>query len=69
MKLNWRTHTNSIGYFYFSGCFRCHVGPEGKVVKKDCDFCHTILDQEEGGVNVASAPVSLAHQMSGRINT
>jgi len=60
MKLNWQTHTNNIGHFYYSGCFRCHdgqhVSPEGKVVKKDCDLCHTILDQEEGGVSVASAP-------------
>ena len=36
MKLDWRTHPNNIGHFYFPGCFRCHdgnhVSPEGKVI-------------------------------------
>jgi hypothetical protein len=31
------------------GCFRCHdgkhVSPEGKVISKDCNSCHTILYQ------------------------
>lgn len=22
MKLNWQTHTNNVGHFYFNGCFR-----------------------------------------------
>ena len=60
MKLNWQTHPNNLGHFYFNGCFRCHdgqhVSPEGKVVSKDCDTCHTVTGQEEGGSSVASAP-------------
>jgi hypothetical protein len=52
MKLDWRTHNNNIGHFYFSGCFRCHDGnhksADGKVIKKDCDTCHTVLSQQEG---------------------
>ena len=52
MKLDWKTHNNNIGHFYFSGCFRCHdgqhVSAEGKVVPKDCDTCHTVLSQQEG---------------------
>lgn len=52
MRLNWQTHPNNIGHFYYSGCFRCHdgqhVSPEGKVVPKDCDTCHTVLSQQEG---------------------
>jgi nitrate/TMAO reductase-like tetraheme cytochrome c subunit len=52
MKLNWQTHPNNIGHFYFNGCFRCHdgqhVSPEGKVVRKDCNICHSILEQQEG---------------------
>ena len=52
MKLDWKTHPNNIGHFYFPGCFRCHdgqhVSPEGLVIRKDCDICHTILAQEEG---------------------
>ncbi|HTZ95657.1 MAG TPA: NapC/NirT family cytochrome c [Terriglobales bacterium] len=52
MRLNWQTHPNNIGHFYYSGCFRCHdgqhVSPEGKVVPKECDTCHTVLSQQEG---------------------
>jgi hypothetical protein len=60
MKLDWRTHPNNIGHFYFSGCFRCHdgnhVSPEGKVIRKDCNICHTILGQQEAAVDIASTP-------------
>jgi len=60
MKLDWRTHPNNIGHFYFSGCFRCHdgnhVSPEGKVSPKDCSICHTILSQQENAVNISSLP-------------
>ena len=60
MKVNWQTHPNNLGHFYFNGCFRCHdgqhVSPEGKVVSKDCDTCHTVMGQEEGGASMASAP-------------
>jgi nitrate/TMAO reductase-like tetraheme cytochrome c subunit len=53
MKVNWKTHPNNIGHFYFQGCFRCHdgnhVSKDGKVISKDCNSCHTVLDQEEGG--------------------
>jgi len=52
MKLNWKTHPNNIGHFYFNGCFRCHdgqhVSADGKVVPKDCETCHTVLSQQEG---------------------
>lgn len=60
MKLDWRTHPNNIGHFYFNGCFRCHdgnhVSAEGKVIRKDCNICHTILEQQENMVNIASLP-------------
>jgi nitrate/TMAO reductase-like tetraheme cytochrome c subunit len=60
MKLDWRTHPNNIGHFYFNGCFRCHdgnhVSPEGKAIRKDCSICHTILEQQENAVNIASLP-------------
>jgi len=59
MKVNWQTHPNNIGHFYFSGCFRCHdeqhVSPDGKVLTKACDGCHTVLSQEEGGVSLIPA--------------
>ncbi len=57
MKVDWRTHPNNIGHFYYSGCFRCHdgqhVSQEGKVIRKDCGICHAILGQEEGGKPMA----------------
>jgi hypothetical protein len=60
MKLDWQTHTNNLGHFYFSGCFRCHdgqhVSPDGKVVRKDCEICHTVMGQDEGTTSVAAAP-------------
>jgi nitrate/TMAO reductase-like tetraheme cytochrome c subunit len=56
MKLDWQTHPNNLGHFYFNGCFRCHdgqhVSPDGKVLSKDCDTCHTVLSQEEGPVRL-----------------
>jgi nitrate/TMAO reductase-like tetraheme cytochrome c subunit len=66
MKLDWKTHPNNIGHFYFNGCFRCHDGQhqtaEGKVLTKECDTCHTILNQQEGAVRMTSiAGVSFQH--------
>jgi len=58
MKLNWQTHPNNIGHFYFNGCFRCHdgqhVSTDGRVISKDCDTCHTVLSQQEGAVRLVS---------------
>jgi nitrate/TMAO reductase-like tetraheme cytochrome c subunit len=60
MKVDWRTHPNNIGHFYFNGCFRCHdgnhVSPEGKVISKDCTICHSVISQQENAVNIASLP-------------
>jgi len=61
MKVNWKTHPNNIGHFYFQGCFRCHdgnhVSKDGKVISKDCNACHTVLEQQESGTKIASLPV------------
>jgi nitrate/TMAO reductase-like tetraheme cytochrome c subunit len=47
MKTNWSTHPNNIGHLYSSGCFRCHDGEHvsdtGKVIRNDCNICHTVL--------------------------
>jgi hypothetical protein len=47
MKTNWATHPNNIGHLYSSGCFRCHDGEHvsntGKVIRNDCNVCHTVL--------------------------
>jgi nitrate/TMAO reductase-like tetraheme cytochrome c subunit len=58
MKLDWKTHNNNVGHFYFAGCFRCHdgqhVSADGKVLPKDCNTCHTVLSQTEGDKSVVS---------------
>ena len=47
MKTDWQTHPNNIGHLYSSGCFRCHDGEHvsntGKVIRNDCNVCHTVL--------------------------
>jgi nitrate/TMAO reductase-like tetraheme cytochrome c subunit len=58
MKVNWKTHPNNIGHMYFPGCFRCHdgnhVSKDGRVISKNCDSCHSLLDQEEGSQHLAA---------------
>ena len=53
MKTDWRAHPDNIGHFYAQGCFRCHDGQHksdtGKVIRSECNICHTTLDQSEGG--------------------
>jgi hypothetical protein len=47
MKTNWESHPNNIGHLYSSGCFRCHDGEHvsntGKLIRNDCNICHTVL--------------------------
>jgi nitrate/TMAO reductase-like tetraheme cytochrome c subunit len=51
MKLNWQTHPNNLGHFYFAGCFRCHdgqhVSSDGRVISRDCNQCHTLISQAD----------------------
>ncbi|HUO17235.1 MAG TPA: NapC/NirT family cytochrome c [Verrucomicrobiae bacterium] len=66
MKLNWQTHPNNLGHFYYTGCFRCHdgqhVSADGKVVSKDCNQCHTLMSQAEDTTSVAmTAPPAFQH--------
>jgi nitrate/TMAO reductase-like tetraheme cytochrome c subunit len=66
MKLNWQTHPNNLGHFYYSGCFRCHdgqhVSADGRGVSKECNQCHSIMSQTEGTTNVAqSEPPTFQH--------
>ena len=57
MKVNWKTHPNNIGHMFYPGCFRCHdgnhVSKDGRVISKDCNSCHTLLDQEEGASHLS----------------
>jgi nitrate/TMAO reductase-like tetraheme cytochrome c subunit len=65
MKVDWRTHPDNIGHFYFVGCFRCHDGQhvtaEGKALSMDCYICHTILNQERGEAKPDIAGVKFKH--------
>lgn len=62
MKLNWQTHPNNLGHFYFGGCFRCHdgqhVSSDGRVISRDCNQCHSLISQTEGTTNFMSAPTT-----------
>ncbi|HKV41075.1 MAG TPA: cytochrome c3 family protein, partial [Blastocatellia bacterium] len=53
MKVDWRTHPDNVGHYYSLGCFRCHDGQHvsqtGKVIRADCNICHTVLDQSDAG--------------------
>lgn len=54
MKVSWSTYPNHIGHFYTLGCFRCHDGKhksaEGRVISKDCNLCHTIINQVQENI-------------------
>ena len=66
MKTDWRTHPDNIGHFYDTGCFRCHNGKlkspaTGLVISSDCNVCHTVLDQSDGGRPIAVENGSFKH--------
>jgi nitrate/TMAO reductase-like tetraheme cytochrome c subunit len=64
MKTNWETHPNNIGHLYSSGCFRCHDGEHvsstGKVIRNDCNICHTVL-YDSAQTNTAPQTISMQH--------
>jgi len=49
MQVSWRGFPNHISHLYDTGCFRCHDGKhfsdDGKVIRKECNLCHTIIAQ------------------------
>lgn len=49
MKVRWSEYPNHIGHLEYNGCFRCHndrhTSEDGKVIKRDCNLCHTIIAQ------------------------
>jgi nitrate/TMAO reductase-like tetraheme cytochrome c subunit len=59
MKLNWQTHPNNLGHYYYNGCFRCHDGQhvsnDGRVIGRDCNQCHTLMSQAEGAASMAAS--------------
>ena len=63
MKTDWSVHPNNIGHLYSSGCFRCHdgehVSDNGKVIRNDCNICHTVLSD-------SARPASITQTMDFR---
>ncbi len=66
MKLNWQTHPNNLGHYYYPGCFRCHdgqhVSADGKVISRDCNQCHSMMSEAEGAAVAAVAPAAPTFQ-------
>ena len=67
MHVSWKKFPDNIGHMYYPGCFRCHdgkhVSPEGKVLSRDCNVCHTILAQqfEKEGLRMSLSGVEYRH--------
>lgn len=63
MKVNWRAYPDHIGHTIFPGCFRCHDGkhqsPDGKLITRDCNACHTITRQGLGSKAALISPQGL----------
>lgn len=68
MKTNWSTHVNNIGHLNFQGCFRCHdgqhVSKDGRVIRNECNICHTTLDQTIGGQTFKPADGKFQHPVN-----
>jgi hypothetical protein len=53
MKVSYDKYPEHIGHLETEGCFRCHNDQfkteSGRVIKKDCNLCHTIVAQGKPG--------------------
>jgi hypothetical protein len=51
MKINWGAYPSQLGHTVSDGCFRCHDDEHktaaGKVIRQDCNMCHSVLAQDE----------------------
>lgn len=65
MKTDWRAHPNNIGHLTSSGCFRCHDGEHrsdtGKVIRNDCNICHTVISDSAAPPEKNARTVSFKH--------
>ncbi len=68
MKTDWKASPNNIGHLNAQGCFRCHDGQhfsnEGKVIRNDCNICHTTLDRTFAGKTVAATNGVFEHPVN-----
>lgn len=59
MKVDWKTHPDNIGHYYYAGCFRCHddnhVSKEGLTIRKDCNVCHAVIGEQQAAVPLIEA--------------
>ena len=59
MKTRWDNRPEHIGHFWSNGCFRCHDGAhatsDNKIISKDCNTCHTIIEQGPEGSTTSNA--------------
>ena len=66
MGVSWKAYPNNIGHMTDLGCFRCHdgnhVSPDGRVISKDCNTCHTIMYQGPAPRPTARTAGGLAFQ-------
>ena len=53
MKSRWDVYPDNIGHMISPGCFRCHDeehrSASGGTISRQCDRCHTIVEQGEPG--------------------
>lgn len=53
MKVSYDMYPEHIGHLETEGCFRCHNDQfrteSGRVIKKDCNLCHTVVAQGKPG--------------------
>jgi len=73
MKTDWRAHPDNIGHLYFTGCFRCHDGEHvsdtGKVIRNDCNICHTVVSDSAAAVtSFKTGPVEHPVDLGGLAN-
>ncbi|MBZ5684181.1 MAG: NapC/NirT family cytochrome c [Acidobacteriia bacterium] len=65
MKLNWQTHPNNLGHYYYPGCFRCHdgqhVSADGRAISKDCNQCHSVMSETEGTATATAPAPAFQH--------
>jgi len=65
MKTDWSSHANNVGHLNSQGCFRCHDGqhfsPEGKVIRNECNVCHTTIDQTFDGKTIVPPEGKFRH--------
>jgi hypothetical protein len=53
MRADATRYLNHIGHLESDGCFRCHSDrhktEKGETISRDCDLCHTIINQGPTG--------------------